>query len=64
MKRMAIYSLIATLLGGCVVAPGYPYRDDAYYRGHGYYDNRGYYHGYDYRYSYPYPYGPYGERAR
>lgn len=61
MKRALICSLLAALLGGCVVVP-YGYRDhDDGYRYRGYYRGDGYYHrdSYDYgpRYGYGYGYG-------
>src|SRR6266403_4694457 len=62
MKRTLMLSLLAALLGGCVVAP-YGYRDsDDGYRYHSYYRNSypGYY-GY-YNYGYPRSYGYYGFR--
>jgi hypothetical protein len=55
MKRALIYSLLAALLGGCVVVP-YGYRDhDDGYHNRGYYRGDGYYH----RDSYPGYYGNY-----
>jgi hypothetical protein len=45
MKRALVYSLLALLLGGCVVVP-YGYRDDDGYRHRGYEHHDGYY-GYD-----------------
>ena len=64
MKRTLIFSLLAALLGGCVVVP-YGYRDyDSGYRYHGYYGNRYSYPGYYgyYNYGYPRSYGYYGFR--
>ena len=53
MKRALTYSLLAALLGGCVVVP-YGYRDhDDGYRYRGYYRGDGYYQRYGY-----YDYGP------
>jgi hypothetical protein len=51
MTRFVVLSILAALLGGCVVVPaGYvSYSDDGYYR-------RGYYHDYGPRY-YSYGYG-------
>ena len=61
MKRVLMFSLLAALLGGCVVVP-YGYDDGSRY--HSYYGNRysspGYY-GY-YNYGYPRSYGYYGFR--
>jgi len=64
MKRtLILFSVLAALLGGCVVVP-YGYDDG--YRYHSYYGNRysysypGYY-GY-YNYGYPRSYGYYGFR--
>jgi hypothetical protein len=50
MKRALIYSLLAALLGGCIVVP-YGYRDDDGYRHRGYYgyEHRDGYPGYGYR---------------
>lgn len=68
MKRALLYSLLAALLGGCVVVPyGYRDYDDGYrYRSHSYYGPRYSYsypgsYGY-YNYGYPRTYGYYGFR--
>lgn len=46
MKRVLLASLLATLLGGCVVVPwGYGYRDRDDY--HHYYGDGGYHRGHD-----------------
>ena len=50
MKRVLVLSLLAALLGGCVVVPLGYYRGDGYHRGYGY-------RGYD-------GYGRYGDRDR
>jgi hypothetical protein len=61
MKRFLIFSLLAALLGGCVVVPaGDPYRGHGYYRGNGYYRGDGYYRGYDNRGYWGYPYRDHG----
>jgi hypothetical protein len=50
MTRFVVLSLLAALLGGCVVVPaGYVAYDDGYHRG--YYRNYSYYPGY-YGYGY------------
>jgi hypothetical protein len=50
MKRVLILSLLAALLGGCVVTPvGYRDYDDRYYRRHDYYHD--YYYRDDRRYG-------------
>jgi len=47
MKFILIFSILAALLGGCVLAP-VGYGDDrGYYRGDGAYRDRGYYRGDD-----------------
>jgi hypothetical protein len=46
MKRILVCSLLAVLLGGCVVAP-YGYRDDDGYRHRDGYSGYGYGNGYD-----------------
>ena len=64
MRRALLYSLLAALLGGCVVVP-YGYRDyDDSYRYRSYYSPRYTYPGYYgyYNYSYPRSYGYYGFR--
>ncbi len=56
MKRWTIVTLLATLLGACVVTPvDYRYRDDGYYARHGYY----YHDRYSYRGPYRYDYHSY-----
>jgi hypothetical protein len=53
MKFILILSILAALLGGCVLAPaGYDdnrrgYYQGGYYQGHGYSHGDGYYRGYD-----------------
>jgi hypothetical protein len=49
MKFILILSILAALLGGCVLAPaGYDdNRRGYYYQGHGYGHGDGYYRGYD-----------------
>jgi hypothetical protein len=45
MKRILVFALLTTFLGGCMIVPlGHGYRDryDGYSRGHGYYDGDGY----------------------
>lgn len=63
MKRALIFSLLAALLGGCVVVPyGYRSYDDGYrYRSYGHYYSYPGYYGY-YSYGYPRSYGYYGFR--
>lgn len=47
MKRVLLASLLATLLGGCVVVPwGYGYGDRVEYHHH-YYGDDGYHHWHD-----------------
>lgn len=67
MKRILALSILAALLGGCVVVPVADY-DRHYYRGDGYYHRYGYdRYGSDryyYRYGYPYNSGYYGQPYR
>ena len=47
MKNILILSIVAALLGGCIITPGYSDQRDGYYqrgnnRGDGYYRDNGY----------------------
>jgi hypothetical protein len=50
MKYILIFSILAAMLGGCVVAPGYGDNRDGYYRERGYYRGDGNYRERDYNY--------------
>lgn len=63
MTRLVVLSILAALLGGCVVVPAgsVSYSDDGYYR-RGYYRDYGYYpRYYSYSYGYGYRYRDHGQ---